>query len=388
MLLVNCGPQQHDPIWELIRRNRRTDDPSPNGESALKAIREWVDKRTSSPPWRLSLEEISEAILLSIQKGTFGSGQGDNAHAMWNPPLVSGEGAQTRPGELMRAEALVGRSHPIEKLSAVCGSIGSHSWDSDLVSDILTHELPILFLPHAASGSSPLQNTIEPLNTTGKFIGPSVSQTLPISPKVILPPWEDSPWLKSLESVLLSRTRFLPSGYQFFLLRTIRDLIPVCSSIAAQVIEEDLPVDVATHLASDMLQMTAWAMVAGVENLDWHGWGIHHGLVPEHCGGSLRGGPSPHLGKVLTAVQNGGKISRMALEQKTANLKYGEGSKALNILAMQGDMDLQTQEFSPHSLASYIEDTARRSCLPALDLLTTPYYGRMRSQHDRVEDGA
>jgi hypothetical protein len=135
--------------------------------------------------------------------------------------------------------------------------------------------------------------------------------------------------------------------------------------------------------------MTAWAMVAGVDNLDWHGWGYRFGLPLEVCGGPMGWRPSPELSKVLKTVRNGGKISMKELEKKTAKLKYIEANTALDILGMQGDMNLKTQEFSPNSLASYVENTAWRSRLPDLKLLTTHYYQRMAAcQHEHLDDGA
>lgn len=393
MLLVNCGSLEHDPIWELIGRNCWTDNPPPTGEAAVKVIQEWVDKRISFPTQSMCFEDSIEALLQGLRDGTFSSDQRDEHVAMWEPPLgltapqtakQKGSRMDSRPDpELPTSlEILDDRPHPVAKLPAICGSIGSDSWGWELVSDILNHELPILFLPHAASGSSPLQSKLGQQLATDNFMSPCEQQTRHTVPMAGLPPWEDSPWLKHLESVMLSQLRFLPSGYQFFLLRTIRNLASVCSSIVAQIHEDDLPADVATLVASDLLQMTTWAMVTGVENLTWHGWGpadyTHIGL------GVKRGGPSRELSKLLKAVHDGGAISAKALERKTSKLGGRDLQRASIILLNQGYVKEGPRKLPANPLADYVKDAPWRSSLPTLNLLTTPYYSQMKERGNPV----
>jgi hypothetical protein len=393
MLLVNAGPQEPDPIWQLIGKYRGSENLAPTGEDALKAIRAWVDKRNSFRSRSLSIDEANDALMKCLNDKTRQSG---NAHAMWNPPLEPaaeflaacqngpGKVDQSLSGEVRGPEIPGGRPHPVSNLEVFSGSIDAASWSWELLHEVLNHELPVLFLPHAASSNSPLQGRLGALHTSGclQHEAPRDVQT------VNLPPWQESPWLRRIESEMMYRTQALPLDYQFFLHRTIRQLVPVCSSIAARTGEDGISVNVATLMASDLLQMTAWAIVAGAINLSWHGWGSDDLRFPPLKLG--RGQPSRELCKFLETVRKCESISIDALYRKAGKLPIGESNRAVEILCFHGHLDSGLKKFTPRPLGSYLESFGWRACLPSLNLLTTPYYRQMkggRTPAERKEAG-
>ena len=384
-LLVNVGPHDPDPVWQLIGQNRGTAQSTANREASVKVMQKLVAGRNTARPDSSFADGAARSEWRSARKAGFGSARCGGYAAMWEPSLglITGpshdvvlqlnsaadyelfrKDVHSRPERLVRPVGRDDRLRPVVKTAAVYGSIASKCWDRELVTDILAYELPVLFLPHAARRSSPIQNMLGPLLTGASFISPWEHQTRQIAPMISLPQWTDRLWLKHLESMLQSRSHFLPPGYQFFLLRTIRELIPICIKIAAQVPEEQLPVKVATLLASDLLQMTIRSVVAGVECLTWHCWGL--------AGGT----PSPDLLKVLKVIRNEGTISRQQLKQKTNRIKARGRDEILDVLLHHGLVSFESRGVSAIPLIRFVEDTYRLSG-PPLELLTTPFYVQM-----------
>lgn len=383
-LLVNAGELDPDPVWQLVGQYRGTNAPySARRDAAVKEMRKLVAGRGVGANPSLTVNNVRAAWRQALKVG-FGSARCGRYATMWDPTLGLITGASNdvvlrldSADDIKRFRGHV-RSYPkllaaptgwtecldnVKKSAAVCGSVASEKWDREFVNDILANELPVLFLPHVARSRSPFQNRLGALLTEDNFISRWEHQSEQIVQMKSLPPW-----LRDLESAMRSRSKGLPPGYRRFLQRTIRELMPVCIKIVAQIPAEKLPGDIGMHLVFDLVRMTAWSMVAGVHCLTWHGWGLPGGVT------------SPNRLKVLKTLRDEGPMPRQQLKKKIGRMKECDLDKLLAVLTRYGLVMSDSQDVSAIPLARFLGEAVRSGILPPLELLTKPYYQQLASK--------
>ncbi len=381
-LLVNLGSLDLDPVWQLVGQARRMDLACGDRTEAVQTMRKLVDvNKNGIQRCSTHLDKV-RSEWRNARKAGFGSARCGGYTDMWQPSLGLITGASNEVVLRLDSEADHKRfrrdvhSHPerlttplgwddrlraVAKSVAVSGSLPGKSWDTKLVTDVMMHELPVVFLPHATLEKSPLQGMLSPLLAESCYISPWEPQAPKIAPITHLPDWPDRPWLKALETMLRSRSQFLPPGYQFFLLRTLRELIPICIKIVAQIPKELVAGDSAGLVISDLLQMTIRTMVAGVECLTWHGWGLPSGS------------PDWDILKALRNLRAAGPVSRKQWGQRPGP----DGDEMLEALTQHGLVDCDSQEVAAVPLKRFLENLSSSGVLPPLELLSAPHYRKL-----------
>jgi hypothetical protein len=189
----------------------------------------------------------------------------------------------------------------VSKKLSLAGSLPVTDWDNHLADGIIHSAIPVLFLPHTAS---------EPLITPGdlalEWIGfalageAATSQTTPVEAYQRLDPIA-LPWFRERISRLRERLRHFPADYEFFVMRTVRELLPCCRRLVGITARRGTPDSEQVDLAFDLFTTALHGVALGVHALGWHGYGF-----------DCLGGREPIL-RVLRAVRERGSISKRDL---------------------------------------------------------------------------
>ena len=240
----------------------------------------------------------------------------------------------------------------VSKRAYVAGSLDPAQWDETLVTDIVSKGMPLLFLPHTAC---------QPLNIIGKDDLNIIAWTLAsgdMTPaNAFVPDLPASPCLAACEARLRSRLRHFPAAYEFFILRTIRELGVVCASLVAYVGQygSSKPNE-RDSLYSDLHIMCVRAITLGVESLAYHGHGFDTGCTR---GESV---------KVLGYIREKGAVNRRDLQRRFELFTAEERDEMLERLAAEGLLELNGRQVAAVPLAEFIRSVPSRAGLtePAL----------------------
>lgn len=171
----------------------------------------------------------------------------------------------------------MGRDHtmrPELKQLSIAGSLPVSQWDEQIVSGVVERAMPVLFLPHTAS---------EPLVTPGDlaldWIGIGLAseaveancQPVEAWPRLGGPKLE---WTRGRIARLRERLRHFPADYEFFVMRTLRELLPCCERLVTIMAMNRTSADDQLNLLLDFYTMATQGICLGVEALGWHGYGF------------------------------------------------------------------------------------------------------------------
>lgn len=240
----------------------------------------------------------------------------------------------------------------VSKRAYIAGSLSAAQWDETVVTDIVSKGMPLLFLPHTAC---------QPLNIIGMDDLNIISWTLASGDMeratASVPDLPDSPCLAACEDRLRSRLRHFPAAYEFFILRTIRELGVVCASLVAYVGQcGATKVNERDSLYWDLYVMCVRAVTLGVESLAYHGHGIDTGC------------PRGEAVKVLSYIREKGAVSRRNLQRRFEFLTAEVRDEMLERLAAEGLLELSARRVAAVPLAEFIRSLPSRAGLtePAL----------------------
>jgi len=242
------------------------------------------------------------------------------------------------------------------KRAYVAGSLARAQWDDEVVTDIVGRGMPILFLPHAARQPLKLPEPRD-FNMIAYFLAAGALAR----EAAALPDLPESACFADYEASLRWRLRHFPAAYEFFILRTIRELGVVCARIAAFVAQDKSAVNERDSLCRDLHAMCVRAVTLGVEALVWHGHGFNAGC------------PREVAAKVLEHIRGKGETSRRDLQRKFASFSADGRDEVLESLAAEGLLELDARQVRAVPLADFIRSlpsqpglTAPRLLCPAL----------------------
>ena len=176
-------------------------------------------------------------------------------------------GAAHPPGWLRREMEEEG-----EELS-LAGSLPAAEWDNHLAAGIVQHAMPVLFLPHTAK--EPL---VPPGHLALEWIGIALAGEATDSPatggslRTARP--DQAAWVRERMARLRERLRHFPADYEFFVMRTVRELLPCCRRLVGILAPSGRREAEQLNFGLRPLQpRPAWRCL-GVEALGWHGYGF------------------------------------------------------------------------------------------------------------------
>lgn len=204
-------------------------------------------------------------------------------------------------------------------------------------------------LPHTAS---------EPLITPGhlalEWIGfalageAATSQATPVDANQRLDPIT-LPWFKERISRLRERLLHFPSDYEFFVMRTVGELLPCCRRLVGITARRGTPDGEQLDLTFDLFTTTLHGVALGVHVLGWHGYGF-----------DSPGGREPIL-RVLRAVRERGSISNRDLMRNQQWLTAESRDAILAVLAAEGLVMTTDNEITALPFADYLHRITHRS---------------------------
>ena len=215
------------------------------------------------------------------------------------------------------------------------------------------HSGPVLFLPHAAA--QPLKTPdlmflnlialeLNPQNRTGSYRS---ATPRPIPPEA---------WFQQCNDRLRQRLPYFPCEYDFFIQRTLRELVPWLNCLVTVLAGRDLGRQaLAVALCWDLLALTFHGVCLGVEWLGFYGYGFHAGCSRQE------------VVKLLAAVRgaDAATISRRDLQRKLQWLQADMRDAMLERLAHEGLVTLSDKSVSAVSAADYLRTIPARSGIPA-----------------------
>lgn len=237
----------------------------------------------------------------------------------------------------------------VSKKLSVAGSISAADWDNHLADGIIHNAIPALFLPHTAS---------EPLSTPGdlalEWIGfalageAATSQATPVEAYQRLDPIM-LPWFKDRITRLRERLRHFPADYEFFVMRTVRELLPCCRRLVEITARRGTPDSEQLDLTFDLFTTALHGVALGVHALGWRGYGF-----------DSPGGREPIL-RVLRAVRERGSISKRDLLRNQQWLTAESREAILAVLTREGLVMTTDNEITALPFADYWHSITHRS---------------------------
>ena len=187
------------------------------------------------------------------------------------------------------------------KTLSLAGSLTVSEWDDNLAVCIVENAFPVLFLPHTAS---------MPLVTPGElaldWIGIGLAteacsaNTPPVTAWDRLAPLNPK-WIGERIDGLRQRLQHFPADYDFFVMRTVRELLNCCQRLVIMMSTGRSSLEEKRALLMDLYTMTLQGISLGVEALGWHGYGFD-----SSC-------DRANTLKVLRAIRDRGSISKRDL---------------------------------------------------------------------------
>lgn len=241
------------------------------------------------------------------------------------------EDVRLHPERLINPVGYGARMREESKRLSIAGSYPVTDWDDHLAAGIIRNALPVLFLPHTAD---------KPLVTPGhmalEWIG--IALAAEAEGETVTPVQAYHrldlialPWFKQRLTRLRERLRYFPADYEFFVINTVREMLPCCRRLAGIVAPNGTPEAEQVNFGFDLFTHVLQGLCLGIESLGWHGYGF------ESPGGS---GPAR---RVLRAVREHGSLSKRDLlrhqQWLTADSRDGilAGLKAEGLIAITGN---------------------------------------------------
>ena len=150
----------------------------------------------------------------------------------------------------------------------------------------------------------------------------------------------------------------MPGGYEYFILRTVRQLRCVCINIVAMVDCGSSNVDW-RMLYHDLYESSLRGITIGVVALAYHGWGFD------------AEGDRSLVMEMLTFLRESTDVTRRVLLQRFQKLDGASRDRILNTLETEGLVRLDKTKVEAVGLAEFVEGIPARCGLPELKLRTT-----------------
>lgn len=259
------------------------------------------------------------------------------------------EDLRLRPQWLIHPLGYGSRMREEAKRLSIAGSLPVADWDDHVVDSIVHNAIPVLFLPHTAS---------EPLVTPGdlalEWIGIALASEAEGSQATPAEPYQrldliKPPWVKERLARLRGRLRHFPSDYEFFVTRSLRELLPCCRRLVGITAPGGTPEAGQCDLTFDLFNMVLQGVCLGVESLGWYGYGF-----------ASPGGREP-MQRALRAIRERGSISRRELLRNQQWLKAERRDAIIAVLEHEGLVLTTDNELTAAPFTDYWRSIIHRS---------------------------
>ena len=258
------------------------------------------------------------------------------------------EDVRTNPAQLIRPTGYGSDMRQETKRLSIAGSLPAADWDEHLASGIVRNALPVFFLPHSA---------YEPLVTPGElaleWIGIALAGEAVESTATPAEAYErldliKPPWVKERINRLRERLHHFPADYEFFVMRSVRELLPCCRRLVSVTAPTGSPEEEQLNLTFDLFSNVLQGVCLGVEALGWHGYGFES---QSHSDGMRR---------VLRAVRDHGSMSKRDLQRHQQWLTAATRDEILEALTREGLVMIAGNEITVMPFADYWRHILRR----------------------------
>ena len=237
----------------------------------------------------------------------------------------------------------------VPKKLSLAGSMPAADWGNHLTDAVIHNAIPVLFLPHTES---------QPLTTPGHlaldWIGIALagqaakSQATPVEIYQRLD-LITLPWFQERLSQLRERLHHFPADYEFFVMRTVRELLPCCRLLVAITARGRTSQEEQLDLTFDLFSTALHGVALGIEALGWHGYGFE-------CSGGQNA-----LRRVLRAVRERGSLSKRELQRNQQWLTAESKGAIVGALVAEGLVMITDNEITALPFADYWQRIIHRS---------------------------
>jgi len=257
----------------------------------------------------------------------------------------------TRSDKLMRPTGINSTMEMTDKFVSVTGSLDVSRWDAGLVDDMLSAQLPVLYIPHAAGGAANVCDS-RPFGCVEMiFNGHCQSGKLhPVYPRFM--PFTDA-YMAGYENILRARLAHCPANYDFFVRVTVREVEAFCMRLCHMLLDFGGPADELGLLHGDLTRATIRAITLGVESMAYHGVGVAPFRSREE------------VCQILQIIRGTDSITRRELQRKHPALPANERDRVLHHMAEEGLIRVDGQRLTAVPLDKFIRSLAERPGLTA-----------------------
>lgn len=262
---------------------------------------------------------------------------------------------KSNPGRLTAPYGFNSQFLRTRKTMSMNGALSPSHWDAALGEDVIKQGLPLLFLPHVTNSivAIPGESVVGMIGVG--FQSFWMDRTSRINPGLKLRP---APWVETYERILRERCSKLPGSYEFFIMRTFRELGVICDRVAALVAEDGLPEECRRDLSADLRLMTTRALVTSVYGLGYHGWGIETGH------------DRAFVFKILGWLRSIEGIDRRGFQRRFPKLAAPARDNLLQTLELHGLIKNEGSRIAATSFPEFVKKIPGLAGLPNLDLQT------------------
>lgn len=166
----------------------------------------------------------------------------------------------------------------VTKRIYLSGSLSPAQWDDEVVTGVVELGLPVLFLPHAAP-----EVLVMPADKDFGMISWMLARG-----QLGSCPDEGTDMLErqdfaACEQLLRSRLRHFPATYEYFIQKTVWDLITICARIVRFAGLHSSTLEDCIRVHVDLTLMCVRALTLGVESLTYHCHAFQLRAPPSHA---------------------------------------------------------------------------------------------------------
>ena len=235
------------------------------------------------------------------------------------------------------------------KSLAVSGTLPPAEWNANLVRGVMELGLPMFFLPHVVKEPLIVNNPLDFALLTTTFSNSRFHGRQPVVTPIHLPVNDHC---HRYEKLLRQRLYHLPGGYEFSVLRAVRELEEVCYRIARHTAAPGSSAEEIMAIFVDLNDMAFRGIVISIASLAYHGLGFDPGC------------PHAEAAALLRHLRDSGPVSRRDLQRRFQSFTATQRDQVLERLAAEGLVVLDAKKVAAVPLADFIRSIhVRPECL-------------------------
>ena len=266
------------------------------------------------------------------------------------------EDIRLHPERLVNPEGCGKGMEAKERKLSLAGSLAASDWDQDLAAGVVGMALPVFFLPHSAD-----KGLVLPAHRAIEWLGIALASEANGSPDRPVTAYERLGQLLNGKmelclSPLRERLRHFPSDYEFFVKRSIRELVMCCSRLVGIVAPAGTTMEKRSRMIEMLYSHVLHGIRLGIEALGWHGYGFA-------CPG---GHKSAQL--VLKTIWEEGSLTKRDLLRRHQWLDAGTRDAILDALVKEGLVETFENQIRGLPFGGYWRHVAHR-CADGMPVL-------------------